>query len=89
MTDLTKVIDDTGLSTAANDRLYARFLRGCAYSRLKQYDAALMDLSGVIATAPTAIAYYERSLVYLAKGDKVRSSADYRKAIALDPKVGK
>lgn len=92
ITDLSNCLDEnaTGQMIEA-DRLNVYFYRGCAFSRTRDYDRAIRDLTMSIGTdrSNNATAYLERSRAYAGKGDRRRAEADYKRALALDPNIGK
>jgi len=64
--------------------------RGHIHNLSRNYNAAVADLTAAIRIDHNyAKAYYKRSRAYLALGDKVRSSTDFKRALKLDPNVEK
>ena len=63
----------------------ARFRRGGTRLQLKQYDAAIQDLSAVVqADANNAMAYRLRGFAYNTLGNDKAAAEDYEKACTLD-----
>src|SRR5262249_46515108 len=64
----------------------AYFRRGNAWSNLRDYAQARLDLDRVIALEPdNALAYNNRGIAFLCTGDVQAAIDDLCRAIALDP----
>lgn len=80
LADTDRALDKDALSVRA------LVLRAQANSKLNRFSAAVTDLSGAIALAPTdAALYIARSEAYTAVGDQPRALADRTEALRLDP----
>lgn len=80
LADTDRALDKDALSVRA------LVLRAQANSKLNRFSAAVTDLTGAIALAPTdAALYVARSEAYTAIGDQPRALADRAEALRLDP----
>ncbi|MBY0528001.1 MAG: tetratricopeptide repeat protein [Gemmataceae bacterium] len=87
--DLTAAIDIHQAAFSSPDA-ESHYYRGRIQTISKNYDAAIIDLTVAIRAVPGfAKAYYQRSIAYTAKGDRVKAKSDYARAIKLDPNVAK
>ena len=59
---------------------------GMAYIAKEDSKAALAIFNGMLATRPTAAAYYGRGLAYVVGSEKTKALADLDQAAALEPK---
>jgi tetratricopeptide (TPR) repeat protein len=80
MTDLNSV-----LATRPNDA-DALGLRGLAYSKTREYDKALDDLSKAIVQRETVERYFARATIYEAQNNFEKATNDYRSATQLAPR---
>lgn len=79
-----KLCDEAIKLNAKNEKAYA--LRGAIYKELKNFDAAISDLSKAIELNPDyAAAYNDRGTVYQELGNYAQALADYDKGVQLDP----
>ena len=82
LADTDRALDKDALSVRALK------LRAQANVKLGRYSAAITDLTGAIALAPSdASLYVARSEAYAAAGDQPRALADREEALRLDPSV--
>lgn len=80
LADTDRALDKDALNVRA------LVLRAQANSKLNRFSAAVTDLSGAIALAPTdAALYVARAEAYTAIGDQPRALADRNEALRLDP----
>jgi tetratricopeptide (TPR) repeat protein len=68
---------------------YAVSVRGLVYSRLKQYDQAIVDFTRAIELSPKAWIYDSRGKVHLKAGNYEAAFADFSHAVELDVKFAK
>jgi tetratricopeptide (TPR) repeat protein len=82
LADTDRALDKDALNVRALS------LRAQANAKLGRHSAAVTDLSGAIALAPTdAALYVARSEAYATIGDQPRALADRNEALRLDPTV--
>ena len=81
---VVKLCDEAIKLDANNAKAYA--LRGAIYKELKNFDAAISDLSKAIEIQPDyAAAYNDRGTIYQAQENFAQAFADYDKGVQLDP----
>jgi tetratricopeptide (TPR) repeat protein len=84
--DRATAILQTLLKRKPDDRGARQGLAAVA-ARQQRYDEAISILDGVVRSFPDApTPYYDRGLLWHAKGDAVRAVADFDKAVSLDAK---